>query len=181
MKAKLSLIDEKSFTEMSSLVSKNLALLASSLNVIQDNISIGAFAPIAKEPLWHLDLSEEIERLTAYPANGVNIDKMTFRLARMSDLVIRKDFGFEILGPPLESPEVIPGLILIPGLVFTERGERLGRGKGFYDRYLSHYLGIKIGICFSEQLEATLPSEKHDVTLDYIVTDRKIINCKDAK
>ena len=179
MKAKLSLIDEKSFTEKSSLVSKNLSLLTSSLSIIQDEIRIGVFAPIAKEPLWYLGQAAEIEKLTAYPANGAD-NMMTYRMARMSDLVIRKDFGFEILGPSLEAPEVIPGVILIPGLVFTERGERLGRGKGFYDKYLSHYHGIKIGICFSEQLEDELPTEKHDVTLDYIVTDNKIINCKRA-
>lgn len=178
--AKLSLIDEKSFTEMSSLISKNLAHLANSLNVVQDKISIGAFAPIGKEPLWYLGQSIEMDRLTAYPANRANADTMTFRMARMSDLAIKKDFGFEILGPPLESPEIIPGVILIPGLAFTERGERLGRGKGFYDKYLSHYHGIKIGICFSEQLEEMLPTEKHDVTLDYIVTDKKIINCRDV-
>jgi 5-formyltetrahydrofolate cyclo-ligase len=50
-------------------------------------------------------------------------------MARRSELIIKKDFGFEILGPPSESPEVIPGVILVPGLAFTERGERLGRGK----------------------------------------------------
>jgi len=180
MKAKLSLIDEKSFTEKSSLISKNLALLTSSLNVIQDKICIGAFAPIAKEPLWYVGLSIEIESLIAYPANAADAEMMTFKMARMDDLVITKDFGFEILGPPLESPIIVPGVILIPGLAFTERGERLGRGKGFYDKYLSHYHGIKIGVCFSEQLEDRLPTEKHDVTLDYIVTDKKIINCKRA-
>lgn len=180
-KEKLSSLDEKSFTEMSSLVSKNLNQLLHSLNVIQDKKSIGAFAPIAKEPLWYLDLVFEIEKLTAYPACGPDNDVMTFKMARMSDLVAKKDFGFEILGPPLKSLEVVPQVVLVPGLVFTERGERLGRGKGYYDKYLNPYRGIKIGICFSIQLEDYLPIEKHDVHLDYIVADKKIINCKNAK
>lgn len=178
--AKLSLIDEKSYTEMSSLVSKNLTLLTNSLNVVQDQICIGVFAPIGKEPLWYLGQSMEREWLTAYPANPANAGTMTFKMAQMRDLALKKDFGFEILGPPLESPEVIPGVILVPGLAFTERGERLGRGRGYYDKYLSHYHGIKIGICFSGQLEEVLPTEKHDVGLDYIVTDKKIINCRDV-
>ena len=177
-KAKLSLIDEKSFTERSSLIAKNLSQLLRQLNVIQNKITIGAFAPIAKEPLWYLGHGEEITGLTAFPAKCTHKEMMTFKMARMGDLVIKKDFEFEILGPPLESLEIIPGVILIPGLVFTEKGERLGRGKGFYDKYLSHYHGIKIGICFSEQLEDTLPTEKHDVALDYIVSEEKIINCK---
>ena len=95
-------------------------------------------------------------------------------------LVIKKDFGFKILGPSLKSIEVTPEVILVPGLAFSEKGERLGRGKGFYDKYLSQYRGIKIGICFSEQLIENLPSEKHDETLDYIVTDERIINCSNA-
>lgn len=177
-KAKLSLIDELSFTEKSSLISKNLNHLASSLNIIHDQICVGVFAPIGKEPLWYKGISKELESLTAYPAMGINNGLMTFKMARMCDLVIKKDFGFEILGPAIDAAEVVPGLILVPGLVFTERGERLGRGKGFYDKYLSNYSGIKIGVCFSEQLEETIPTEEHDMTLDYIVTDKKIINCK---
>ena len=177
-KAKLSLIDETRFTEKSSLISKNLIQLMRSHNVIQDKKCIGAFAPIAKEPLWYKNLPIDIEDNTAYPAYGENSQAMTFKMARRCDLVIRKDFGFEILGPSTEAFEVIPDVILIPGLAFSEKGERLGRGKGFYDKYLSHYHGIKIGICFSEQLENEIPIEKHDIGLDYIVTDEKIINCK---
>ena len=176
--AKLSLIDEKSYTEWSSLLSKNLSQLLSELNFIQNNLFIGVFAPIAREPLWYLDLESDVDHLTAYPANSAKNELMTFKIARMSDLVIKKDFGFEILGPTIESLEVVPGVILIPGLCFTENGERLGRGKGFYDKYLAHYQGQKIGICFSVQIEEKITTENHDATLDYIVTEKKIINCK---
>ena len=181
MKEKLSLMAKENFTEKSSLISKNLAFLFSSLNIIQNKDLVGAYAPISLEPLWFQETSGELDSLIAYPAIGDKSDLMIFKMARMSDLVIKKDFGFEILGPPTESPEVTPRLILIPGLAFTELGERLGRGKGFYDKYLSHFRGIKIGVCFSEQVVEMLPTEKHDVTLDYIVTDEKIINCSDAK
>jgi 5-formyltetrahydrofolate cyclo-ligase len=186
MKEKLSLIDEQNFIKMSSLISKNLAQLNSSLNIIQDKIIIGAFAPIAREPIWlqslTIEMQEVFESLTAYPAAEANKDAMIFIMAKRSDLVIKKDFGFKILGPTSKlsevNPEVVPGVILIPGLAFTEKGERLGRGKGFYDKYLNNYQGIKIGICFSMQLVETLPVEKHDVNLDYIVTEKKVINCK---
>ena len=55
---------------------------------------------------------------------------------------------------------------------------RLGRGKGFYDQYLAHYSGIKVGVCFSDQIVDLVPAEKHDVNLDYIVTEKKWIKCK---
>ena len=180
MKEKLSLIKDKSFTKKSTLISQNLVLLLQSLNIIQEKICIGVFAPIGKEPQWFLEIPEELEKMTAYPAKGDSHDLMIFKMARMSDLIVKKDFGFEILGPSLKSIEVKPEVILVPGLAFSEKGERLGRGKGFYDKYLSQYRGIKIGICFSEQLVQNLPTEKHDETLDYIVTDEKIINCSNA-
>lgn len=180
MKESLSLINEESFTEMSSLISKNIAQLFSDLNVIQQKICIGAFASIAKEPKLEVLQSKDFEKLTAYPAYADDSKMMTYKMARMSDLVIRKDFGPEILGPKIEAPEVVPGLILIPGLAFSESGDRLGRGKGFYDTYLANYTGIKIGICFSIQIKEMVPTEKHDVQLDYIVTEEKIIKCKHA-
>lgn len=180
MKEMLSSIDEASFTEMSSLISKNLFQLFSDLNVIQQKICIGAFAPIAQEPKLDLLRLDVIAELTSYPAYDLQLKAMTFKMARMSDLVIKQDFGPEILGPDSASPEVVPGLILIPGLVFSKAGDRLGRGKGFYDKYLEHYRGIKIGVCFGAQIVKTIPTEQHDVALDYIVTEEKIIKCINA-
>lgn len=178
MKAKLSLLDDFAITDKSSLLSKNLAHLLNELHVIQKKIFIGAFAPIGHEPLWYLELSDDYQKLTSYPAYDSDANKMTFKMARMGDLIVKKDFGPKILGPKDDASEIIPGVILIPGLAFSEKGERLGKGKGFYDRYLDNYRGIKIGLCFSLQLEETFPTEKHDVSIDYIVTEEKIINCK---
>lgn len=179
MKAKLSLIDDETLKSKSSMLSKNLATLLGDLHVIQKKKCIGAFAPIAHEPHWFLNLSEEYQKLTSYPAYEKNTKVMTFKMARMSDLAVREDFGFKILGPDELAPKADPDVILIPGLGFTEKGVRLGRGKGFYDKYLHHYRGVKIGICFSLQLEEMLPSEEHDVNLDYIVTEEKIIKCNE--
>ncbi len=62
--------------------------------------------------------------------------------------------------------------ILVPGLGFDENLNRIGRGKGFYDRALQNYWGLKIGICFTEQFVSRLPlQENHDVPVDYVVTD----------
>jgi 5-formyltetrahydrofolate cyclo-ligase len=180
MKAKLSTLDENALTSKSTLLSKNLGRLLSDLGIIQKKLCLGAFAPIAREPLWSLELLEDYQKLTAYPAYGKETGGMTFKMARMSDLTVSKDFGYEILGPTSEALEVAPEVILIPGLVFTEIGERLGRGKGFYDQYLNINRGIKIGICFSLQFVDELPLESHDVRMDYIVTEEKIIKCKSA-
>ncbi len=68
---------------------------------------------------------------------------------------------------PLGSNVAIPdkhSLILVPALAYTALGLRLGRGKGYYDRYLSHYSTIPtIGICRSYQLLDSIPTEKWDM------------------
>lgn len=69
-------------------------------------------------------------------------------------------------------------LMLVPGLVFDRNGYRLGFGKGYYDRYISDYKGLKVGICYSQCVEKELPLGKFDRPSDIVVTDKYIINTK---
>jgi 5-formyltetrahydrofolate cyclo-ligase len=69
-------------------------------------------------------------------------------------------------------------LVIIPGAAFDVSGSRLGYGAGFYDRLLA---GIKnkipvIAPAYEEQIVENIPSEPHDVMVDKIVTDRRVIS-----
>lgn len=69
--------------------------------------------------------------------------------------------------------------VLVPGLAFDRQGHRLGYGKGFYDKSLSAFKGLKVGIGFSVQIVAeTLPSDTNDVLMDLCVTESEIIRTK---
>lgn len=60
---------------------------------------------------------------------------------------------------------------IIPGMAFDAAGHRLGRGKGYYDRFLSRVpCFYKIGLCFSWQLLDHVPSEEHDIIMDEVLT-----------
>lgn len=61
--------------------------------------------------------------------------------------------------------------IVVPGVAFTEEGARMGRGKGYYDKYMSQpgFRAVKIGLCFKEQLLGSLPVEEHDVSVHRVV------------
>ncbi len=60
-------------------------------------------------------------------------------------------------------------LALIPGVAFTPQGDRLGRGKGYYDRLLPLLKkAYKIGVCFPYQVVEHIPCEPHDITVDYV-------------
>ena len=59
---------------------------------------------------------------------------------------------------------------VVPGMAFDKRGNRLGRGKGYYDRFLSQLTRIyKIGICFDFQKLPGIPADEHDVKMDIVI------------
>ena len=81
----------------------------------------------------------------------------------------------EPTGEAVSEGETIEVCVL-PLLAADERFRRLGYGGGFYDRYLSSRADmLKIGICYDFQLLAEVPAEAHDVALDAIVTDCRIL------
>jgi 5-formyltetrahydrofolate cyclo-ligase len=67
--------------------------------------------------------------------------------------------------------EIQMDVILVPGLAFDHEGNRLGYGKGHYDRLLKSLSGLKIGLAFKEQILDELPHAAHDVPMDIIITD----------
>ncbi len=62
-------------------------------------------------------------------------------------------------------------VVIVPGAAFTLKGERMGYGGGYYDRYLSRCEAFKIGICFKEQLAEQLPQDCFDIKTDKVITD----------
>lgn len=72
-------------------------------------------------------------------------------------------------------------LVVVPGIAFTERGHRLGRGKGYYDRFLKKLNEdvSSIGLAFEMQIVNEIPVEKNDMPVDYIITEKRIIQVKD--
>ncbi len=84
--------------------------------------------------------------------------------------------AFGIMEPRAEAvPPGIIDLLILPGLGFSTKGERLGYGGGFYDRFLSTQDCFSVGICDQRFLFASLPIETHDEGMDAVLTDGEII------
>ena len=66
-------------------------------------------------------------------------------------------------------------IIFVPGLAFTEKGDRIGYGKGYFDRFLAKTSAYKIGLCFDEFITDKLPMHSYDVKMDAIITDKRVI------
>lgn len=83
--------------------------------------------------------------------------------------LVRGSFGIYEPNGEIWRDVMQPELIIVPGLAFDRQGHRLGRGKGFYDRFLSQQIGYKIGVCFHYQIFPAIPVEVHDVAVDEVI------------
>lgn len=67
-------------------------------------------------------------------------------------------------------------IAIVPGVAFDEYGYRIGYGGGYYDKLLKKMDGVKIGIAYDFQILKKLPHENHDVRMDKIVTEKRILS-----
>ena len=132
--------------------------------------TVAAFMPLGDEPPLReaVERWAECKRVVVPKVEGDDMRFYDFRAEQMSSGA----FGIDepqssVLCPP-EQIEVM----IVPAVGFTRRGARMGRGRGYYDRYLgvaeaAHI--YKIGTCFACQLVDELPTEPHDVAMDRVV------------
>jgi 5-formyltetrahydrofolate cyclo-ligase len=78
---------------------------------------------------------------------------------------------FGILEPQLGMPASINevDLVIVPGVAFDLKGNRMGRGKGYYDKLLAGGSFFKVGVCFSFQLVESVPTDEYDIKMDKII------------
>lgn len=92
--------------------------------------------------------------------------------------------GYMGIPEPPASHERLRGIddvqvVVMPGVAFDARGSRLGYGKGYYDRMLEGAKGIPlVALAYEEQMAEDIPREGHDVRVDIIITDKRVIDCR---
>ena len=66
-------------------------------------------------------------------------------------------------------------LLIVPGLVFTQNGYRVGFGGGYYDRYLANFIHTTVSLVHTNQFVETFPIESFDIPINYLITEQGII------
>lgn len=98
--------------------------------------------------------------------NGVNLEILPYDQSRL-------ELGAFHIEEPTGTDAVDVNqieLIIVPAVAYDRNGNRLGRGKGFYDRLLASTKATKIGVAYEFQLVDEIPAEPHDVPMDMIIT-----------
>ncbi|MDR3269249.1 MAG: 5-formyltetrahydrofolate cyclo-ligase [Tannerella sp.] len=99
----------------------------------------------------------------------------TFSLQPYTENSALRKGAFDIM-EPVARQNTAPcdaDLIIVPGMAFDRQLNRLGRGKGYYDRFLSEHPAPAIGICFQFQLFDRIPTDSHDRKMTLVVTEEE--------
>jgi len=140
------------------------------------------FAPLPNEAdIWPLlEQALAMDKVVALPC--FDADRQVYRSRRIKNLrveIVSGRFGIrEPVAACVEIPLADLDLVLVPGVAFDLAGNRLGRGKGFYDRLLQDFEGTKCGIALEEQVVERVPAEKNDVRMDLILTPARCVKAK---
>ncbi len=102
---------------------------------------------------------------------------MNFYSWKKTDVMSVNKYG---ILEPMKIKKMLPNIILVPLLAFDKNKNRLGYGKGFYDKFLKKYIKLRkntitIGVAFSFQKHHNLPINKNDYKLNYVLTEKGII------
>ncbi len=141
----------------------------------------------AKVVLAYYALPDEVS-LKKMISSFVDVGKLVLlpEVVSETDMILReyhsdsdlKVGAYDILEPrgKVFSDYELIDLALVPGMAFDKNGNRLGRGKGYYDRFFSKVLEkagrlpYSIGVCFPFQLVDSVPTDKHDFSVDMVVS-----------
>lgn len=157
-------------SEVIKAVTKNLR------EILPRSVTVGAYMAKDNEVNLSQLVAERTDVKFVYPT--VLGDAMSFY--NCTNINHFKSSKWGVLEPDPKKSQLINleqvDLVLVPGVAFDRNGGRLGRGKGFYDKALQNFSGLKVGVSNVAQIcEEDLPVEKHDVRMNLIVTDQFIL------
>ncbi len=79
----------------------------------------------------------------------------------------------EPVGTQTAEPDEID-IVIVPGVAFDKSGNRIGFGKGCYDKFLKATKAVKVGLCYGFQLYDEIPADLYDVKMDYVICENGI-------
>lgn len=138
---------------------------------------IGTFSALPHEPNLSLLNTLLPDRQFFYPV-VLSQEEMAFHLVTNPSTLKNGAFGIREPNPQVHPPVTAEDLdlILVPALAFDLQGNRLGQGKGYYDRFLKEIPTTPtIGVGYSCQLQHHIPSEAHDRPMTFLATDCGVV------
>jgi 5-formyltetrahydrofolate cyclo-ligase len=149
----------------------------------QQNVSsIFIYLSIQSEVNTH-ELVESLlkAKIDIYVPKLIENNKMVAARLCLSETLVKNNYKFLEPRTFQETASKVD-IVVVPGVAFSEAGVRLGRGLGYYDRWLSeNSYSRAIGLAYDHQILASVPASKHDINITEIITETRRIFCPSGK
>lgn len=145
---------------------------------------VSGFMPLKSEisPLPLLRKLADAGARLALPAIAGRGQPLRMRAFAFGDQLVSGVWN--IREPPPEAPELFPDIVIVPLLAFDRRGHRVGYGAGYFDLTIHALRARKTmtaaGIAFAAQEIAAVPDTERDAPLDFVLTEREAIDCRNT-
>ena len=159
-------------------------------NVINSHIFKNADTILCYSALRYEILTDEIRKRALVLDKTVALPYCTDKNGNMQFYIIKsfddlKQGSFGISEPDTDKCKLLQSfnnaIIIVPGLCFSTDGRRLGYGKGYYDRFLQNNYLISFGLCYNTFIRNYIPVGEFDKSVDFVITEDSVINCKADK
>ncbi|WP_165024714.1 MULTISPECIES: 5-formyltetrahydrofolate cyclo-ligase [unclassified Dysgonomonas] len=142
--------------------------------IFQDSKTIFIYNSLLDE-VSTVDFIERWHNTKDFYLPVVENDNLVFRKYDSSTIFSKSSYGIqEPKGENFTDFKKVD-LIIVPGMAFDRKMNRMGRGKGYYDRFLPKLSAPKVGICFDFQLLDQIPTDDNDIKMDYLISENELI------
>lgn len=178
---KLNKLDRKEYAKLSQRIKERVITLDEFRQANIIGLTISRFPEVDTSPI--IEAAWSLGKQIAVPKCLRQTRELDFRLLMSYD-------DLEIVYGDLREPKVDKtdsvaneeiDLQIVPGVVFSDEGYRIGFGGGYYDRYMAHFEGKAIALAFECQTGKLVPRESHDVPIGNIVTEERMLDCRKGK
>lgn len=174
----LNKINQEEYTQLSLSIKKRLITSTEFTNAQVIGVTLSRFPEVDTRSI--IAAAWALGKQIVVPKCNRETKEMDFRLINSFDNL--ETVYMNLLEPIISETKSVSmeeiDLQIVPGVVYSKEGFRIGFGGGYYDRYLKDYKGEMLSLAFECQTGHHVPSEAHDIPIGKIFTENDIIDCK---
>lgn len=117
-------------------------------------------------------------KTAVFPVTNVETNELTAIIADCSTNFSKG--GYNIFEPDSKkiADRKLIDVVIVPGIAFDKKGNRIGFGKGCYDRFLKGIDAIKVGFCYEFQIASEILADEFDICMDYLICENGLVDCE---
>lgn len=178
MLSELKKMTTQEYTQKSQMIKDQLLQLEEFQRAKTIGLTISRFPEVDTRPI--IEAAWARGKQVAIPKCNPATRGMDFRILKSYEQleIVYNDLLEPIEGETASVKQNEIDIQIVPGVIFSGKGYRIGYGGGYYDRYMVGFSGDSLSVAFNAQTKHIVPIESHDIPVEKIITENSIIDCK---